>query len=233
MKLEAKSRLEAAAFAPTAFLKVLGQMTDAQLQTLATGFEGIAQWYYGKYIGKEADADLVVAAKLPPLELTINAMAWWTKNFAPIKKPPFLYRKHNGLHSVVGDRKALTVGGEVKVKPFRPVLSWSDQTKDVWIYGGWAKPSDFVMVMPSTQARIILSKRSFNAVDNFPRAPAIAANPLIAACVEAVEHARYTSIRFKGEHEYVVYHGHKPFTANVYGLSESGPRMSSSKIREL
>lgn len=99
-------------------------MRDPQLRSFITGCRNASDWFQTPFFsGREFKGDMLAANTF---ELAMNAMRWLTKHFYPEFCEGFskLYRIH-ALDSYP------EVGATVKVKPHKPILSWTDLEKVV------------------------------------------------------------------------------------------------------
>lgn len=176
------------------------RMTDAQLKSFTKGVALISAYISGDFIGEKGDANLVVSAE-DRQTLVLNAMAYMSK-FAPPYRGGVLYRIH--------DAKGVLVepGQEVRIKPFRTFLSWSE-TPTISVEGTDDLEKEILLAINGSKAKVIFSTKTALAFTPKP-----ISDKRLQGLVKSVKEMVDQAARFASEREVVVYHD-KPFTAKV------------------
>lgn len=143
----------------------------------------------------------------------------YLSRFAPVHRVGTLYRIH--------DAKGVRVeqGQEVRVKPFRTFLSWSE-TPTISVEGVADLEKEILLAINGSKARVVFSNKTALAFTPKP-----VSDKRLHDLAKRVKNMVEEAARFASEREVVVYHD-KPFTAKVLRAID-GPRELAAFIKEL
>ena len=205
-------------------ISILLILTDKQLDSLVSGLSYAGDFFDGAGFDTfKGDMLVAKSESVTGLALGMNTMRWVSKYLFPevTKVPSDLYR----ISAVDKDQKSnLMIGGTVTITPHKPMLSWSDTPNTKGILGR-VRPTGTLYVLVKSRipkTDIIWSYKSLDipkitylgslsksGVDHRRRG-------LIIACVAKLNRLLIAPI--EDEREVTVYHGTKPFKAEVIKL---------------
>ena len=203
---------------------ILLTLTDAQLRSLTSGLVYAGDFFDGA--GFETFmGDMLVAnsESVTGLALGMNAMCWVSKYLFPevVEVPQELYRVSAIEKSRLG---TLKIGGTVTITPHKPILSWSDTPNTKGILGR-VRPTgtlDVLIKSKIPKKDVIWSYKSID-IDKIKYLGSLSKSDvdsrrrdLIIACVAKLNRLLIAPI--EDEREVTVYHGTKPFKAEVIKL---------------
>jgi len=187
-------------------LPVINKMSIDQIKTLTQGVYAIREWYKGEWVGDSAKGEILVGA-VPKFQLALNAMVWLTKYFAPKSVQGFktVYRVHDAKKDKISKD-----GDRIKVTPFKPMLSWS-ATPFIVVKARESKAEDVVIGL--VNPKVIFSFLTPGRLEF--ESLAESKNEQHKNLYRALVSLRSIARDYKSEEEVVVWHGTKPFEADI------------------
>jgi hypothetical protein len=196
--------------------KTLASMDPKSVIQVLDGISAIPGWFGGTYMGKGGKGKLLVSAPAPSITLLANTMKWLSTYFWPetTKGHKKVFRLHTAKNITP------VVGKAVKIKPFKPLLSWTT-IKNPSVKGRGHSADDCVLSLENP--KVLFTIQTLHALAKYK----IKIPSGVSYDLKKLQQRLDSAVKqFSFEKEVVVWHGTAPFEATVYTVGSKAAAAS-------